>query len=363
MIALLRANIVFIVLFLCTQICAQTFPVDVYGTDSRTAEKILKKVGPDLERRAQYIHSQSTGSITEDKNSEFEQAQLKQKVIEAIHQEGDFAFVQISPIIYQDLKMYITIDLIEKKDHKRLGYISDFNFKPTKKTIALKKDKQLNRLLQDWMTYEKIGFDLILKGQAPVIKNRPPYHCIFGFDHPKLKRYRFVFEDGAYRQKEKLITILKTDPDEERRKTATFLLAHIKNGQDVIDLLTPFVSDPSSAVRNSAMRVLGETICIVNPTNFDIDPIIKALDFPTETDRNKALCIISFLANQPKYARYIAQHASAPLMVSLKMTQPNLHDNAYNILRQISGKSYDERDYASWEAWFAQQAGNEQNRI
>ena len=360
MIILLRANIFFIGLFFCTQICAQTFPIDVYGTDSRTAEKILKKVGPDL---AQYIHSQSTGSIIEDENSELQHAQLKKKVMQTIHQEGDFAFVQISPIIYQDLKMYITIDLIEKKDHKRLGYIPDFNFKPTKKIIALKKDKQLNQLLQDWMTYEKIGFDLMLKGQAPVIKNRPPYHCIFGFDHPKLKRYQSIFEAESFRQKEKLITILKTDSDEERRKTAAFLLAHIKNGQEVINILTPFVNDPSSAVRNNVMRVLGETIWIVNPAHFDIDPIIKALDFPTETDRNKALCIISFLANQPKHARYIAQHAGVPLMASLKMTQPNLHDNAYNILRQISKKSYDERDYASWEAWFAQQASNGKNPI
>jgi hypothetical protein len=103
------------------------------------------------------------------------------------------------------------------------------------------------------------------------------------------------------------------------------------------------------------MRVLITAIDAVNPPNFDIDSVIKALDFPNETDRNKAVCMITTLSNQSKHADYIVQHASVPLMALLKMKQPNLHENAYFALCQISKESYGARDYAAWEAWFERQ--------
>lgn len=345
---------------LSTQVYAIEIPIDVYGTDSSTAEKIIKEVGPDLEEIGQYLHLKRTKNLPNDTQKEKWKAQLKKKVMDGIDRNGDFTYVRISPIFYQDLSMYITIDLIEKKDQKRLNYIPQVSFNSTKEIMNLKKDKNLNRLLQEWAVYEEKGRSLLFTGKAPIIKKCPAYHCVFGFDDPELKQYLSVFEKEVPKNKKKLITILKTDPDEERRSTAAFLLGHIKNGQELIDVLTPSMSDPSAGVRNNVMRVLGSAIDVVNPKNFDIDSVIKALDFPDETDRNKALCMIITLSNQPKYARYIAQHASAPLMALLKMKQPNLHKNTYVVLHKISKESYDARDYAAWEAWFARQAMKEE---
>ena len=342
-------------LIISTSLYAKNFPIDVYGTDSDTAEKIIRQVGPDLEIAGQYIYTQNTEDA--DQNTEVDKKidQLKKKIIAEIYQINDFAYVNISPIIYHDLTMFITIDLIEKKDHKRLAYLTDFKLKSKRYNKNRQTDKNINSLLAKWTAYEKLGFDLFLKGQNPTIKSCPAYHCLFGFDHPDLKRYQAIFKKEVTKNKKKLISILRTDPSEEKRKIAAFLLAHIKNGQELIEILTPSLSDPNAEVRNNVMRVLGEALNVIRPNNFDIDPIIKALDFPLTTDRNKALYIVSSLSNQPKYARYIAQHASVPLMASLRMKQPNLHNSAYVILQQISGKSYGERDYDTWQSWFNQQ--------
>jgi len=37
----------------------------------------------------------------------------------------------------------------------------------------------------------------------------------------------------------------------------------------------------------------------------------------------------------------------------LRLRQPNNHDFAHSILKQISGRSFGDREYAAWEAWLA----------
>jgi hypothetical protein len=108
--------------------------------------------------------------------------------------------------------------------------------------------------------------------------------------------------------------------------------------------------DPSNGVRNSAMRVLGATLA-KNNVDFPVQEAITALDFPMETDRNKALYIILSLTNQPRYAKFIAVHAKTELLEELKMRQLNLHDLAYEVLKKISGKNYSDRNYVAWKNW------------
>jgi hypothetical protein len=38
----------------------------------------------------------------------------------------------------------------------------------------------------------------------------------------------------------------------------------------------------------------------------------------------------------------------------LRLAQPNNHDPAYEILMQVSGETFGERDYAAWERWAAE---------
>ncbi len=155
------------------------------------------------------------------------------------------------------------------------------------------------------------------------------------------------------KNQEQIIDILRNDKDENKRAAATLLLAHIKDGQELVKILIPSMYDSSSGVRNNVMRVLGATLAKVKVNDFPIDKAIAALDFPDETDRNKALYILLSLANQPNYARYIRTHAAKLLIDHLKMFQPNLHGNSYAVLTRISGQEYGERDYKAWQDWLS----------
>lgn len=331
--------------------------MDVYGTNEKKAAKIINQFGTEIAAYAQ-CHAAEHRLKPE---CQFEkQAKIKKTIIEKIRKNGDFAYVNISTVTYPEMREhpgireFITIDVVEKKDKSRVAYLAQFKSKNFNKNI--KKSQELDRLIKQWASYENVGLELFYKQEIRSVKNCSAYHCTWGFEHADLKKYQAVFDKEVPKYKTKLVETLKRDPDENRRSAAACLLAHIKNGKELVDILTPSISDPSEEVRNDVMRVLESTLAIVKPTNFNIDPIIQALDSPVLTDRNKALCMIMSLSEQPKYARYVAEHAGASLMASLKMIQPNLHSAAYVVSQRISGKTYGEHDYELWQNWFLEQA-------
>jgi len=86
------------------------------------------------------------------------------------------------------------------------------------------------------------------------------------------------------------------------KQAAACLLAHApnRNIEELIDILMPFFYDPSKSVRNNIMRILGILFESEVAKNLNIEPFIQMLDSPILTDRNKALCILVPLANQPQ---------------------------------------------------------------
>jgi hypothetical protein len=187
--------------------------------------------------------------------------------------------------------------------------------------------------------------------KAPLFQACPAYHCIFGFDYPALHPYQAIFVEKVPADKSQLVNILQNDKEARKRGSAAFLLAHIKNSQELINILTPAMFDPDEGVRNNVIRVLGMTIEKMHNPDFPIEKVTTALNFPSATDRNKSLFVISGLIKQPRYAKYIREHAGQQLLDNLKMSQPNVHDFAYQILLTLSGKKFGERDYQAWQQW------------
>ena len=205
------------------------------------------------------------------------------------------------------------------------------------------------------MDYEKLGFKLEYAEKIyPKLKSCPAYHCLFGFEKPELKKYEVIFNTLVPKDKVKIIEALRNDKDPRKRQAAVYLLGHLKDGNEIIKVLTPFIFDSDSGVRNSAMRVIAETLTKVKNPDFPIEKAVLALDFPYTTDRNKALYIISSLITQPRYAKYIIDHAGPQLMDELRLSQENVHYFAYDILKTLSGKNFGERDYKSWQNWLMQ---------
>jgi hypothetical protein len=315
--------------------------VDVYKTDQISAKDINKKFSKQLQEIKNIM--QSPGGIISPENQDKFSLLIK-NTNNDIKKMGDFAFVSIAPVMYPNVEnIYITVDIVDQKDRKRLAL---FTPEPTKSL------PDPDHLIALWEEYEKTGFELFLKSKSPpTFKSCPAFHCIFGFEHPLLKKYQVIFANKVPKDKAQLITILRQDKDPEKRAAAAFLLAHLKNGEELINILTPSMYDPASGVRNNVIRALGMTISKMNNPDFPIDKAVAALHFPAETDRNKSLYLISNLVTQPRYAKYVQQHASQELMDNLKMSQLNLHDTSYEVLVIMSGKKFDSRDYTAWEHW------------
>ncbi len=324
--------------------------LDLYRSKQITVDDINKKFSKEIKEARDIIKSAgwSKPAFVE---SPARLNESMEKILRGIADMGDFSYLSLGYVIYPDGEVYFTIDVVDKQDKQRLSY-----FMPEpKKTI-----NDPDHLLAKWTEYDEVALNTFTEGNklkekgAKAHDKCPVYHCDFGFDDPGLKKYEQLFNSLVPKNKKQLIEILRSDMDENKRANAAFLLSHIKNGQELVKILIPSIYDSSANVRNNVMRVLGATLEKVVVTDFPIDKIIIALDFPQETDRNKALYIAESLASQPKYAKYIAEHAGKQLLDELKMLQPNLHGGAYMVLKKISGKEYGERDYKAWQDWLDQ---------
>ena len=136
------------------------------------------------------------------------------------------------------------------------------------------------------------------------------------------------------------------------------LLAYMHDGAKLAKLLVPAFRDPSSLVRNDAMRVIADMARHHPEVEVPLDPVLDALDYPATTDRNKAAAILTGLLEREHSTvdrRRVIERAGATLLAMLRLRQPNNHDFAFRILEAVSGEHYDERDYAAWDAWLASQ--------
>ncbi len=314
--------------------------IDLFKTDQTSLANIQTKFAANFQRMANIM--QSPDKIYTTKNSQ-DMGELYMKTISGINKLGSFSFVALTPILYPGGNVtYITVDVVDQLDNRRLTYFS----KPQTGNLP-----DPDHLIQDWREYEKIAFTKFFKSNtAPIIHNCPAFHCIYGFDYPELAKYKNIFVTQVPKNKAALIAVLKQDKDENKRAAAAYLLAHISNANELVNILVPSMRDPSNLVRNCSMRVLAATL-EKNNVDFPVQEAITALDFPMETDRNKALYIIQSLTNQPRYAKYIALHAKTELLEELKMHQLNLHELAYETLKKISGKKYSDRNYVAWKKW------------
>ncbi len=320
--------------------------IDIYRTNQISLEKLKGQVGNQLKEISDII------ALSEDLNSNVKgemAKKLMEDVISKIQAMGEFSFVRVSPVLYpNDKVVYFTVDVVDKKDASRLSH---FLPKPNKDI------KDASQLIQKWQDYEDVGFSFVWKEKKFLeYKRCPAHHCIFGFDHPDLKKYKDIFNISVPKHKHTLITILRQDKDPQRRASAAYLLAHLKEGGEVINALSPSIFDIDGNVRNNVMRVLG-AIAANEPDKhdqFSIEKIVTALDFPIETDRNKALYIMESLVENPKHADYVRKHAAFMLIDHLKLAQPNLHVPSFNILKKISKKNFSRHHYKQWTRWAEQ---------
>lgn len=259
-----------------------------------------------------------------------------------------FAFVAVSPISYFGAspdagKVFITIDVVEPEDAGRLKFAPE----PSKDI------PDPDGLIAAWLDYSKAAWSLQRSGQL-----RPPFtckggmHCALGFNHPDLEHREEVFIEKAPGRVAKLTAVLRSDRNHERRAAAAYLLAYAKDRKQVINALLPSIGDPSSGVRNNVMRVLVMIQQNADTVVVPLKPVLRAMRFPTTTDRNKAAYLLAGIAKHASAAdrTRIARELGDMLLVMAAMKQPNNRDPAIDILKAISGEDHG-TDVTAWRAW------------
>jgi hypothetical protein len=314
--------------------------IDVYGTDRIDVVAVRARWGDPIQRML----------ATEDDS---ERTKLQTEISDAIRAEHKLGWVKLSVITYfqpEGQQSYLTIDAVEQAD-----MASRFRFRPVPQGSV----PDPAGLIAAWKEYEATFFGLLRRSEiSPKRVDCPAFHCLGGYQHEKLRPFGDRFVTDVPANEAQLIRVLQDDRAEENRGAAAFLLAHIKDGKQLVALMLPMLDDPAPLARNNAMRVLADVARHHPEIDIPLEPVLHALNGPTTTDRNKAVAIVAGLLDRPDGARRyreVIQKAGPTLLKLLALEQPNNHDFAYKIFKQVSGKDLGERDIAAWQRWLVEQ--------
>ena len=322
--------------------------LDVYGADIRISEDLIKNYGSQISE-LETQHLKELIKISNGGNDHYIKNVMipkKTQLVKKIQKQYGFAYVQFNTVTYPDNKnKYTTIEVVSQNDKERLQFIPIKN--TTDYTAKLKPD-----LVDKMVTFNDSAMMMFLKKQLNKKEPEcPVYHCLFGFNHPKLKDSFKLFIQSVSKEKELLIKTMNNDPSPERRTAAIFLLGFLNDPHEIISLLTKHVMDSDDGVRNSAMRVIGTTMYKAKIYNIDVLPFLNLLDSPFDTDRNKSLLVLLSAANVTSSKELIIREGKKQLVSLLRLKQPNNHDMAYALLKKISGKDFGSHNVGAWEKW------------
>ena len=240
-----------------------------------------------------------------------------------------------------DHAMYATFDIVDENDRGRLAF-----YPPPKKTIP-----DPDGLIAAWKSYYDIGSALSKRGEMPVDRpDCPGFYCLWGAATPELGKLQDKFIGGALTKEKELRAVLAYDADGDKRAAALFVLSYGSRGEKVVESCLTALKDPVSAVRGAALQILADIINHRKDLRVDADSIVPMLDDPSVSVRGKTLGLLVPLIDDSSQRKKIL--AAVPRLIDiLKLSEPGSHDLAFTVLGQLSQKSFDRRDYASWEEW------------
>jgi hypothetical protein len=244
---------------------------------------------------------------------------------------------------------YVTFDVVDKADVKeRLA----FRPKPRGPSAS-----DPAGLLAAWKAYNDLGHALSSRGLIDSENlSCAGFYCPWGASSPELAAFDKKLAESVEGNEKKLLAIVQNDSDEQKRADALCILSYLKDGSRVAGLMLDSLADPSPVVRACALEVLSDIALFHKKVFLDVSRILPALDFPTVSDRSKALSVLVALVGNPSYRPYVTSRAALRLMELLRLDQPSNHDLAFTLLSMLSDQSYDQHDYVSWQRWADAQA-------
>lgn len=315
--------------------------VDLFRSDQVSIEDVRQKVDRQLES---FLRQRNDGRRSALKTSERTKAQIE----DAIRRLGKFAFVSLSYNEYvtsADHTAYVTFDVVDQKDAEAR---MPFRAAPAGSV------EDPAGLIAAWHEYAALGQALSSQGLLSTDRpDCPGFFCLYGSATPELAALEKRFAAEAVLRKPALQNVLAQDASGLNRAAALYVLSYLPEGKDVAALCLDSLKDPSPEVRSAALQILADVALYRKDLFFDVRELIAALDFPTVSDRAKALSALVGLADNPSFRPYVISRATPHLLRLLRLEQPSNHDLAFTLLGVLSKESFDRRDYDSWERWVA----------
>lgn len=316
--------------------------LDVYGTERLDVSAIRREFAESFDGIAAAARTFDGDRIRA----------LKAPITDALRARGDFAFLNLTVIfnVPPNEGTWITIDVVERGDAARRmpfgqapkGHVED-----------------PDRALTTWEDYEHVIDALARSGRLKGVVDCPALHCLAPFDLPETAPFLPRLDATARRNEARLIDLVRNDADADRRAKAIFLLAHSADPANVLPVLGRAMFDADQGVRNNAMRVLMFVARAGRESAVPVEDLVRALDFPTATDRNKAGFAVAAALDSPalreRTRKALLADGLPAVLGMLRLVQPNNRDPAWRILMSLSGETYAAEDLAAWQAWVAKQ--------
>lgn len=318
--------------------------MDIYRSHAVTVE--------DIERRAGLLIQNYVSLRAEGRRESLKAAErLKPAIEERVRGLGKFAFLKLyfgEYLTSAERTAYITFDIVDPQDVK-----IRMPFRP----IPGRHLKDPDGILAAWRQYLELATALMKQGLISTEHpSCPAFYCPRGAATPELSSMENRFVSVVEPHKKFLLEVFRQEADPKKRAAALYLLSYLKDGKEVVQVMTQALDDPGEEVRAAALQILADISLYHKKYFMDVGKVIPLLDYPTVSDRSKTLALLVSIADNPVYRPYILTRATPYLVGLLKMKQPSHHDLAFTLLSMLSSEAFDRRDYASWEKWVAGQA-------
>ncbi|MBI4678756.1 MAG: hypothetical protein HY748_14345 [Elusimicrobia bacterium] len=281
--------------------------------------------------------------------SMFRRAQtMKAKIEGELKAYGGLAFAEIHYGDYWTSTgrvAYVTFDLVDRADAAgRMPF----------KAAPMGSPLDPENLLAAWKEYSDLGMSLKLSAQLGLERpSCPAFYCTYGSATPELEAFEKKFVLHVPGVKKLLLEVLDGDAVPARRSAAMYLLSYLPGGAEVVGIALKTLEDPDAGVRGAALQVLSDIAVYRKDVPIDIAKISPALDYPTTSDRSKALGVLIGLADNPGNEGALRKNPPRRVLDLLKLKQPVCHDSAYTFLVMLTKETHDRMDFASWEKWLA----------
>jgi hypothetical protein len=326
----------------CADLSSTTLKgMDVYRSDKYTLAELRKAAHPQLDAflRAR-LESRSNEKVSERLRGEAEQ---KLRALKGL------AFVALSLNEYvtsAERTAYLTFDVVEwPHAQARMPRLE----------VPRQRTSDPEGLLETWNQYASLGETLARQGlvEMPSRPNCPGHYCLWGAATPELGQLQDKLIAGAGRNSAQLNKTLALDSDPRKRAAALYVLSYAADGRALRAAVMSSLRDPAVEVRSAALLIAADLALYHKDLELEAGPILERLDAPTVAERAKALGVAAAMSNDPAYRKPLLR-AMPVLLGLLKMRQPANQDLAYTVLGALSHQSFDRSDFASWQAWAAE---------